>query len=179
LLATMLLHGAMQTLDVQLSALALQAFAPGLAGWVLVKVLAPAYFSRQDTKTPLRFAAVAVAVNIALNLALFQIMGHVGLALATSASGLVNAGLLALGLSRSGYLVADKQTWRILAKALLGCLLMGLVLVMIAPADEYWLRVSVIDRIGWLALLVALGGGTYAFAVLLLGIRPRHLRLTL
>lgn len=179
LLASMLLHGEMQPLDIQLAAIALQAFAPGLVGWILVKVLAPGFFARKDTATPFRIGVVAVLVNIGLNLALYRSMGHVGLALATSASGLVNAGLLAHGLATRGYLTANRAFWVSLAKILLACFGMAAVLLMLNPAQDFWLQASLLDRVGWLVLLVVAGGGVYGAILLLLGVRPRHLRLTL
>lgn len=179
LLASMLLHGEMQPLDIQLAALALQAFAPGLVGWVLVKVLAPGFFARKDTTTPFRIGVVAVLVNIVLNFALYRTMGHVGLALATSASGLVNAGLLAHGLAARGYLVADKALWLMLGKILLACLGMAALLLTLTPDQDFWLQSELLPRVGWLLLLVTAGGAVYAGILLLLGVRPSHLRLTL
>ena len=90
LISTIFLHGALTAMDARMAGLSLEAFAVGLVPLVLVKVLAPAYFSQEDTRTPFRIGVVAVGVNIVLNLALFRIMGHVGLALATSAAACVD-----------------------------------------------------------------------------------------
>ena len=76
LVCSIFLHGAMTEPDVLMAALALQAFSIGLLGMLLVKVLTPGYFARKDSRTPLRFAFIAVLVNIGLNLALFRVMGH-------------------------------------------------------------------------------------------------------
>ncbi|MEM9207234.1 MAG: murein biosynthesis integral membrane protein MurJ [Pseudomonadota bacterium] len=89
------------------TAAALQAFAFGLPAFVLIKVFSPGYFAREDTKTPMIFAAIGVAINIAGSLALFPFIGHVGIAIATSLSAWVNAALLAGLLLRRGHWVPD------------------------------------------------------------------------
>ena len=115
---------------------ALAAFAVGLPAFVLVKALTPGYFAREDTRTPLVIAIVAIAANVALNLAFLYgtTLAHVGIALATSLSGWLNAALLAFVLRRRGHWVADQRlasrAWRMLvatagmAAALWGSLLL-------------------------------------------------------
>jgi putative peptidoglycan lipid II flippase len=99
---------------------ALAAFAVGLPAFVLVKALTPGYFAREDTRTPLVIAIVAIAANVALNLAFLYgtTLAHVGIALATSLSGWLNAALLAFVLRRRGHWVADQRlasrAWRML-----------------------------------------------------------------
>ena len=78
--------GAMTDHDVRMAAAALEMFAVALPGFVLVKVLQPGFFANQDTRTPFRYAAIAVVVNLLGSLATFSWMGHVGLALATALS---------------------------------------------------------------------------------------------
>ncbi len=85
-----------------MASLSLQAFAVGLLGFSLVKVAAPAYFAREDTRTPFRIAVVAVVLNIVLSLALFRVMGHVGVAFATTTAAIVQAYLLLRGTIRRG-----------------------------------------------------------------------------
>ena len=81
-----------------MAARSLLAFAAGLLAFVAVKVLATGYFSRQDTRTPVRVGVVAMLSNIVLNLALVVPLAHAGLALATTLSACLNAGLLLRGL---------------------------------------------------------------------------------
>ena len=76
------------------TAAALMAFSFGLPAFVLNKVFSPGYFAREDTKTPMKFAAVGMAVNVCLSLALFPVFKHVGIALATTIAGWVNTALL-------------------------------------------------------------------------------------
>lgn len=88
---------------------ALMAYAVGLPAYVLIRVLTPGFFAREDTKTPVRIAAAAMFVNIVLNLILMRVWGHVGIALAASAAAWVNAAALAHVLMRRGQLVLDKR----------------------------------------------------------------------
>lgn len=180
LVASLFQHGAMTELDARMAALALQAFAVGLIPLVLVKVLAPAYFSRQDTATPFRFAVVAVGTNTALNLALFSWFGHVGLAFATSAAAWLHAGLLLRGLSgaraahpfRPGPDVA-----RTLVRTVVAGSLMGLALGFTVPGNADWLAATVWTRALWVGAAVAGGAVVYLLALLLAGERPRQLML--
>ena len=94
LLTTIFQYNAFSTHDVAMSATALQAFAVGVCGFIFVKVLAPGFFARQDTQTPMRIAVVSVAVNVVLSIILVRFMAHTGLALAISVAAWVNAGLL-------------------------------------------------------------------------------------
>mgnify|MGYP001355261854 CR=1 FL=1 len=96
--------------DMQMSAFSLRAYALGLVGFMLIKVLAPGFFARQDMTSPVRFGIIAMGANMLMNL-LFVVplhywtnIGHVGLALATSLAAYINAALLLFGLRRDGIL---------------------------------------------------------------------------
>ena len=104
--------------DTLRTASALAAFVVGLPAFVLVKALTPGFFAREDTRTPLYIAIVAIVVNVALN-AIFLYgtnLAQVGIALATSLSGWLNAAMLAFVLHRRGHLIADRRlvsrSWR-------------------------------------------------------------------
>lgn len=130
-------RGAFTALDTAMTAAALAAFAAGLPAYVLVKVFQPAYFAREDMKTPLWFSIVAVAVNIAAALALFPLYGHVGIAAASSAAAWVNFLLLAWMLWRRGDFRPAPATLRrvgliVLASAAMGALVWAL-LVAVRP----------------------------------------------
>ncbi|MGA1676697.1 MAG: murein biosynthesis integral membrane protein MurJ [Pseudomonadales bacterium] len=175
LVATIFAHGAMSALDARMAALALQAFAVGLLPIILVKVLAPAFFARQDTKTPLRIALVAILTNIALNLATFRWFGHVGLAFATSVAACVNAGLLFRAVTQRGYRPgASVQRTGLRVGA--SVLVMIAALLLVLPPSAQWLSFDPLARVAWLALGVTLGGGVFALALFGLGERPRDLR---
>ena len=147
------------------TARALAAFALGLPAFVLVKILQTAFFAREDTVTPFRFAVVAVAVNIGLSLSLFWVLQHVGIALATAAAGWVNAALLAIAMRRRGYLALDGRFRGRLPRILLASAAMGVALwfgqELLAdwfadgPPERNW------ERIPALAILVAAGMAIY------------------
>jgi putative peptidoglycan lipid II flippase len=88
---------------------ALMAFAVGLPAYVLVKVLTPSFFAREDTATPVKVAAIVMAINIALNFALVGELRHVGMALSTAIAAWCNVGLLAVLLARRGYFGIDTR----------------------------------------------------------------------
>ena len=173
LLAAILLHGEMTSHDVIMASLALQAFAVGLIPMVLVKVLAPAYFARQDTRTPFRIAMVAIAVNVIGNLAVFRWFGHVGLALVTSLSAWVNAYLLMRVLiARDNYRPGPMfygRTLRVFGSAAA----MGLLLMWLVPPVEQWIAADQVSRAIWISAAVGGGGAAYLAMLFVLGFRPR------
>ena len=176
LIATIFHHGEMRPTDVAMTALALQAFAIGVLPLVLVKVLAPAFFAHEDTRTPFRFAGIAVAVNVVLNLSMFTWFGHVGLALATSVAAWVHCWLLWRAVVRRGYLVADRQLVHMGVRVLPAALCMGLILTVLSPSDAFWLVASTLERVLWLMGVVALGSAAYGAALWVTGVRLRHIR---
>ncbi|WP_416898257.1 MAG: murein biosynthesis integral membrane protein MurJ [Minwuia sp.] len=150
-------RGAFTAEDTAATAWALSAYAAGLPAYVMVKVLAPGFFARQDTKTPVIIASVAVVVNVVLNLILMGPMLHAGLALATAISAWLNTALLAIWLHRRGWMKTDRRLALAIPKALLASVVMAAALVFGAivldqrlPGGELW-------RASGLAMLV-LGG---------------------
>ncbi len=151
-------RGAFDAEDTRASALALAAFAVGLPAFVMIKALQPGFFAREDTKTPMIFAGVNVAVNVVGSLALFFVIGHVGIAAATSLGGWANAGLLAWTLKRRGQFALDYAFRHRIGPICLSSAIMGAAL---------WAGVALLDpcnpayglalRAGSLAVLV-LGG---------------------
>jgi putative peptidoglycan lipid II flippase len=175
LISSIFMHGELTALDARMAALSLQAFAVGLVPLVAVKVLAPAFFAQEDTATPFRIGVVAVTVNVVLNLALFKIMGHVGLALATSAAATVNAYLLWRGLHRAGRCRPSRESVIMLARCVVATMTMVLVLFWIAPADAAWLETTILSRALWLTGCVGVGAGVYLAGIWILGGRISHL----
>ncbi len=163
-------RGAFTAADTRETSAALIAFATGLPAFVLVKVFQPAFFAREDTKTPMWFAGISVVVNIAGSLALFSSLEHVGIAIATSAAGWVNAGLLAWRLRRDGTFVIDAAARRRLPLILLAALLMGVALYFGADLVDPWLEHdSGWIRAGGLAVIVVSGIVLFAAFVQLTG----------
>jgi putative peptidoglycan lipid II flippase len=162
-------HGAFDRTGSEATALALMAFAIGLPAYVLVKVLQPAFFAREDTVTPFRMAVATVAANIALSLALFWPLGHVGIALATALSAWLNAALLGLALFRRGFLALDARLKTRLPRVALASLIMGAGLWALMQWLLTWFDAALGWRVAGLALLVGGGLGLYALLALALG----------
>lgn len=184
LIAGIYYGGAFTATDVRLAALSLQAFAIGLVGFSFVKILAPAYFAREDTRTPVKIAMIALVVNFILSVLLswwLHSQGsdatHAGLALAVSVAAIVNAWLLYRGLRADG-IIRHASGWRpLVLKFLAGNAAMVAGLYAVAQPLEWWLSLGSVSRFGWLAAQVMLGGALYFAVLLALGVRPRTLRL--
>jgi putative peptidoglycan lipid II flippase len=145
---------------------ALAAYAAGLPAFVLIKVMAPAFFARHDTATPVKIAFAAIAVNIVLttSLGLFTPLAHVGIALATTVAGWVNALLLVHVLRRRGHFVLDQRARRSLPRMLAAALGMGALLLALEPLLRSALAGTLVLKLAALAALV--GAGLAGFAVL-------------
>ncbi|GAA3906228.1 murein biosynthesis integral membrane protein MurJ [Halomonas cibimaris] len=177
LLITLFHYGAMTDQDIHMAAVSLRAYALGLPAFMLIKVLAPGFFARQDTKTPVKVGIVAMVANMAFNLVLIWPLAHAGLALATALSAFLNAGLLAFLLRRCGVLVFQPGWGRFAVQLLGGCTLMVAVLGLLVPGVPAWFDAGLTWRAAWVALLVAAGMGVYFAWLTLLGLRFRHLRM--
>lgn len=125
-------RGAFTLADTVETAWTLAAYAAGLPAFVLVKVLAPAFFAREDTRTPVIVAAWTMAANIVLSVALVFPFEHVGLAMATSLASWINAGWLAVGLHRRGFLTADRRLLRSVPRLSAASLTMSAALAAVA-----------------------------------------------
>lgn len=135
-------RGAFDGEDSLATAAALMAYAFGLPAFVLNKVFAPGYFAREDTLTPLKFAATSIAVNIASSIGLFYLFGYVGIACGTTIAAWVNTGLLSGQLYRLGHLKPDARLARRLPLLLLASLGMGAILWFGARYLHGWLETS-------------------------------------
>lgn len=118
-------HGAFTAEDTVRCAWALAAFSIGLPAYVLVKVLTPGFYAREDTKTPVRFATLSIGVNLVGNLALIPLIGHVGPPLATALASCVNVAMLYGELRRRGHFALDAGLRRRLPRLAIAALLMG------------------------------------------------------
>jgi len=184
ILVTVFYGGAFDSRDVSMAELSLQAFALGLMGFSLVKVLAPGYFARQDTRTPVRYGLVALATNVSLNIILVVALSrwhfaapHAGLALATGVAAILNAWLLFRGLRREKVLELAPGWGRWLAQLLLANIAMVLLLLWLSPADGQWLEWHTTERALNLGLLVFAGAAVYLGTLWLAGVRVRNLRM--
>lgn len=175
ILTTLFQYGAFSAHDVEMAARSLLAFASGLLAFIAVKVLATGYFSRQDTRTPVRVGVVAMLSNIGLNLALVVPFAHAGLALATTLAAFINAGLLLRGLVVRGVYRPRPGWGGFIARVAAGNLVMAVVLWMMRGEPAGWFEAEAAVRAARLGALVATGMVLYAAVMLALGIRPRTL----
>jgi putative peptidoglycan lipid II flippase len=183
LVATIFYGGVFTASDVELAALSLQAFAAGLMGFSFVKILAPAYFAREDTKTPVRVGLIALAVNFVLSVVLAYGLTragyagtHAGLALAISIAALVNAWLLYRGLMRDK-IVSHSPGWAaLLARVVFANAAMIVCLYYLARPLGWWLETSAWERTAWLGIVVMAGAVSYFVALLVSGTRLAHFR---
>jgi putative peptidoglycan lipid II flippase len=174
LIATLFHHGAFNAHDVGMSAQALTAYSLGLVGLIMVKVLAPGFYARQDIKTPVRIGLVTLAATLVMNAAFIYPLRHAGLALAIGLGACVNAGLL-YGTLRRRQIFRPQPGWRKFLAQLSGALAaMAVVLWFAMGHTAGWLTGGVLLRAGRLALIVLAGMATYFGALWLLGIRPRQ-----
>ncbi|RUO32902.1 murein biosynthesis integral membrane protein MurJ [Aliidiomarina sanyensis] len=162
--------------DAYLSSFALMAYATGLLSFMLVKVLATGFFSRQDTKRPVKYGIIAMASNMVLNIVLAIPFGYVGLALATALSGTLNALLLGTVLYREKVLILAPATRRFLLKVTLATAVMIGLLVELSPDRLAWVDADFWQRVIWLTGLIAAGAATFVISWLVFGGRPRELR---
>ena len=170
LIATLFFYGEMTQRDVDMSGMALAAYGLGLLGHMLVKVLAPGYFARQDTSTPVRYGVIALVSNMVLNMLLIWHLKHAGLALATSISAFINAALLFYGLRKSGVLVLEAGWSRFLGQVLLANIVMLLALYLITPVISMWFEFGLVERIVIMLLICLVGALTYAGCLRITGV---------
>jgi putative peptidoglycan lipid II flippase len=184
LTATFFGHGRFGSHDVIMSSYALRAYSFGLLGFSFVKVLAPGYFARQDTRTPVRASFMALGVNMALNLGLvaplayFKLVQapHAFLALSTGISACTNSALLYRGL-RAAHVLVPRPGWgRLLTRVLVASGVMGLVVWWLAGDLQRWLDMHTWQRVTQTALCVVVGVGVYFVALFAGGTRVADLR---
>jgi putative peptidoglycan lipid II flippase len=173
LIATLFKHGAFGVEDVEMTRRALVAYSIGLVGMILVKVLAPGFYARQNIRTPVRIGIVTLVVTQLMNLAFVWPLGHAGLALAIGLGACMNAGLLYFNLRRHA-IYRPQPGWPLFVLRLMAAALaMGAVLWLTAGEASFWLDASAMARVVRLTSVVASGAATYFAALFVLGIRPR------
>jgi len=174
LISTLFHHGAFGVEDVMMTRNALVAYSIGLLGLILVKVLAPGFYARQNIRTPVKIALITLLATQLMNLAFIWQFRHAGLALAISLGACLNAGLLYYKLRRHDIFRPQPGWSAFLAKVALALLAMGAVLWWAMGHDAQWLTAAVWWRISRLSLLVLLGVAAYFGSLWLLGFRLQH-----
>jgi putative peptidoglycan lipid II flippase len=185
LTVTIFHYGKFDVQDVRMSTLALMAYASGLLAFSLVKVLAPGFFARQDTRTPVRIGIQALSVNMGLNLVVVLPLAlmhpatpglHALLALNNGLGAWYNSTMLYHGLRRQGVL-QHATGWRsMLWKLLAANVLMGAFLWWISGDTDRWIQMGAWQRAQWMTLLVVSGAGLYFGTLYVLGLRVSEMR---
>jgi putative peptidoglycan lipid II flippase len=168
IIAVLFERGSFTAADTEAVVPALMAFALGLPAYVLVKVLTPGFFARQDTKTPVKIALASLLVNVGLNLALMGPLAHVGMALSTALAAWLNVALLAWTLKKRGYFSVDRRLIDRLWRILTACLAMAGVLWLAQRLMAPMLAAHGLRPVA-LAILIGLGAAGFAVAVLVTG----------
>ncbi|MEO5626447.1 MAG: murein biosynthesis integral membrane protein MurJ [Dokdonella sp.] len=199
LLATLLQHGRFTAHDVDMASLSLSALSFGLPAFALVKVVAPAFYARQNTKTPVRAGIVAMVANMVMNIlfvgllfhlwhrpedladgwlaAIAKVPGlHMGLALASALASYLNLAQLWLALRRDGIYVSQPGWGMHLTRLAVACVAMVVVLGIGMWHWPDWSAWDTSARIMRLGVLVAAGGGTFVTTLFACGFRLRDLR---
>ena len=163
ILHTVFEHGAFKNGDTLSVAPTVLAFAAGLPAFAMTKVFQPGFYAREDTKTPMRFAIISVAINIALSLILSRWFAQVGIAAATSIAAWANAIMLAMALTTRGHYELDARLKKRLPRILISGVLMGLLLLLGSWLlwDNFSEAASFFNAVWGLVVLVAGGIASY------------------
>jgi putative peptidoglycan lipid II flippase len=186
ILVTLFYYGEVMTVrDMSMASLSLKAYAAGLIAFMLIKVLAPGFFARQDMRTPVKIGIIAMVMNMLFNL-LFVIplhsywqVGHLGLAAATSLSAFLNAILLYLALRKQGIYRPVNGWLRFFSRLAIAVMAMLFVLIQLSNAiggQESFYSFSWVQRVAYLGLLCGVGFIGFVVSLLLLGFRWSELQ---
>ena len=171
LIATIFHHGAFSSQDVLMTRAALVAYSIGLSGIILVKILAPGFYARQNVKTPVKIATFTLAVTQLFNLAFVPIFQHAGLALSIGLGACMNAGLLYVFMRRQGIFVPQPEWLAFMLKVTVALYVMGGVLYWISGTETEWLTASTAAKCWRLAMVTVTGAFTYFASLWLMGLR--------
>jgi len=178
MLRVLFMRGEFDVQDVTMASVSLFAYGSGLLSFMMVKVLAPGYYSRQDTKTPVKFGIIAMVSNMGLNLVFAIPFGYVGLAIATSISATLNASMLWFGLYRAGVYQKQADTISVLLRIVASGLLMAGMMLYINPSLQQWAEFSLFESAYKLFALISVGVATYFVSAGTMGLRFRHFKIS-
>ncbi len=181
-LTTLFQHGIFSASDTYMASLSLMAYMFGLPGFILIKILVPGYYARQDTRTPVRIGIIAMITNMVMNICFVVPMvlyeyeaPHVGLALATSLAAYLNAFMLYRGLRKTSVLQPTPGWAKLLVQITLAVICMAIMLIFITPELDQWTRWPLLERASTLLGVIAIAGLIYFAVLALLGLRPGQL----
>ena len=182
ILISLFQYGALTAGDIDMASLSLRAYSLGLVAFMLIKILAPGYYARKDTATPVKIGIIAMVANMVMNLVFvlpllwYFNVGHLGLALATSDSAWLNGGLLLGGLWRERVFVFQPGWANYCGRLLAATAAMIIAVLFLAQPTQSWLAWDWQRRALEIALVCGAGILAYLVAHLVLGTRLRHLR---
>ena len=184
LISTIFLGGNFTNFDLDMTQYSLMAYSFGLIGLSLVLVLSPAFYSREDTKTPLRFGLIAIACNAILSFLLVILLvnlevnyPHMGLSLAFALASLVNASLLARELIKQNLIILGSSYAFLITRIVIATLAMSAFLIALNPENIIWINSAVSERIFSLLFLIGTSVLIYFGILFLLGFRFRQIRI--
>ncbi|HDY84972.1 hypothetical protein LCGC14_1426720 [marine sediment metagenome] len=175
LLLTLFQYGEFTALDAHQASLSLMAYGLGLLPFIFIKVLAPGYYARQDTKTPVKIGIIAMVTNMVLNVILMMQFAHVGLALATSIAAVLNAALLFIGLRKLGVYIPVAGWGRFIIKLLVANASLLTLLMLLTPITSEWLNWHAEQRFAVLFGLIISAGVIYFAVLAIVGIKIKTL----
>ncbi|HCZ15182.1 MAG TPA: murein biosynthesis integral membrane protein MurJ [Accumulibacter sp.] len=176
LITTLFYHGAFTATDVLMTRNALLAYSVGLLGLILVKVLAPGFYARQNVRTPVKIALLSLAATQIMNLLLIGSLQHAGLALSIGLAASLNAGLLYLGLRRQGVYTPQPGWFLFYGRLALAMAAMGATLWFTTGDANAWLNWKLGERLLRLSLVIAIGATVYFATLWVAGFRVRDFR---
>lgn len=171
LIATLLQHGKFTAHDVLMTRAALVAYSVGLTGIILVKILAPGYYARQNIKTPVKIAIFTLVLTQLFNALLVPFFQHAGLALSIGLGACVNAGLLYFFMRKQNIFTPQPEWLAFLLKIAVALYLMGGVVFLLAGPESAWLTSTTLAKCGRLALVICAGTITYFASLWVMGFR--------
>jgi len=171
IIMVLFMRGEFSQTDVLQVSMALFAYLSGLLSFMFIKVLAPGYYARQDTKTPVKIGIKAMVANMVFNLMLAPFFGYVGLAIATTMSATLNAWMLYRGLKQANIYHISINTKIFIGKLMLAASVMAAVVYQLSADFKVWLSMAFLEQIFQLVLCISVGCLTYFIMIFLLGIR--------
>lgn len=185
ILATLFEYGKFTATDTYLSSLSLMAYMLGLPALVIIKILAPGFYARQDTKTPVKIGIIAMVCNMVMNIAFVVPLvmldyeaPHIGLALATSFSAYINATLLYINLRDNGVFTPQKGWGTWLFRIGIASIAMTAIIVWLNASTVQWSQWQPAERLSSLVIIIMTAAITYFLLLWLQGLRPTHLKKT-
>lgn len=178
MLRVLFMRGEFDIQDVSMASMSLWAYGSGLLSFMMVKVLAPGYYSRQDTKTPVKFGIIAMLCNIVFNIIFAIPYGYVGLAIATSLSATLNASLLWFGLYKRGVYQFQKETLSVLSRIAIAGLIMAAGLLIYSPKLTVWAQYSLFEASFSLLVIISSAVLLYFSVLAVIGVRLTHFKVS-